>query len=205
MSMPYPLVRLIDQALNRVLSLHPQRDELLRRLRDRTVAIRIDGLDWEYFLVGGEGRIEVLQQAPGEVHCRVSGLPFTLLRIATADDEASRYGDGLHMEGEVALGRVVQQLFDLSEVDWEEALSHYTGDVVAFRLGEAARQGWRRLRRNLSDVEQDTADLLRDELMVAPAQAEIDVFLAEVDGVRDDVERLAQRVARLNARLEQGT
>ena len=103
---------------------------------------------------------------------------------------------GITRGGDATLARDFQRLLAGLEVDWEERLAGVAGDTLAHQAGNLARgfAAWGRyagdhMARGLSEyLQRETRDL--------PHRAEVERFLRAVDTVRDDVERLAARLAR---------
>lgn len=86
------------------------------------------------------------------------------------------------------------------DLDWEERLSTFVGDAPAYAIGNAARtfDAWARRTGALAMC--DFSEYVREEAKLAPGGGEVREFLGAVDAVRDDVERLGQRVQRLLVR-----
>jgi ubiquinone biosynthesis protein UbiJ len=115
-------------------------------------------------------------------------------RLALRDPEAVR---SVGVEGDTELARAVEFLFEHLRWDVEDDLARAVGDAPAHRLGEAARsaRAWQRdagerLARNVSEF-------LTEEQPVLAGQADVQEYVAEVDALRDAVERLEKRIARL--------
>jgi ubiquinone biosynthesis accessory factor UbiJ len=93
----------------------------------------------------------------------------------------------------------VQRLLAAVDIDWEEQAARLIGDVAAHELGRLLRaaDAWGRQAADI--LGRDLAEYLQEEgRVLAPAAARRARRLpAAVDVLRDDVDRLTQRVARL--------
>ena len=86
-------------------------------------------------------------------------------------------------------------------VDWEELLSGYLGDVAAHQLGNGGRAAAQWLAETRATLERDIAEYLRNEAELLPERWQIRQFLAAVDELRSDIDRLDARIKRLHGRL----
>lgn len=153
--------------------------------------------------VGRDGLLEAAHQgtagdAPASVTIRVK--PADLPLIAQDRTRALSY---VKIEGDAEFANVISQLANGLRWDAEHDLERVVGPLGAHRLVRTARrtaggatEATRRLAENL-------AEFLAEErpVLVRPAQRE--AFAADVVRLRDDVERTAKRVARLEQKLAQ--
>ena len=138
---------------------------------------------------------EVAASAPNvEADATFRLSPPLALRILARDDSAYRE---VSVSGDAEFAQSIEFVVRNARWDAEEDLSRIFGDVAAHRIVDAGRglvrlqaQAARSIARNLSDY-------LVEERGVIVRRREIDVFVQEVDTLRDDAERLAQRLARL--------
>jgi ubiquinone biosynthesis protein UbiJ len=153
--------------------------------------------------VGRDGLLEAAHQgtageAPASVTIRVK--PADLPLIAQDRTRALSY---VKIEGDAEFANVISQLANGLRWDAEHDLERVVGPLGAHRLVKTARrtaggatEATRRLAENL-------AEFLAEErpVLVRPAQRE--AFAADVVRLRDDVERTAKRIARLEQKLAQ--
>ncbi|AWL04969.1 SCP2 domain-containing protein [Massilia oculi] len=149
--------------------------------------------------VGRDGLLEAGQgEAAASVTIRVK--PADLPLIAQDRTRALSY---VKIEGDAEFANVISQLANGLRWDAEHDLERVVGPLGAHRLVKTARraaggatEATRRLAENL-------AEFLAEErpVLVRPAQRE--AFAADVVRLRDDVERTAKRVARLEQALAQ--
>lgn len=121
-----------------------------------------------------------------------AALPLVLLRREAAIGE-------VRIDGDTDFARAIEFLFRNLRWDVEEDLSGVVGDAAAHRLALTARAlaAWQRdaaLRFGAN-----VAEYLKEEAGLLVHPHELERFAREVEAVRDAVERLEQRVARLAA------
>lgn len=204
---------LAESAINRALRLDPEFLESLEPLRGKVLALELGSTDVTIFLsLHGEG-VTLYQRSEAEEILRgrapdvgVSGTPAAMLRMLgrMRRGDAS-FGDEVRLSGDVAVLEHLRDAFGRLEIDLEELLSRFVGDIAAHEMGRAARAvlSWgENLRQTLLA---DTGEYLVEELRVSPPRHELEDFAAEVDRIRDDVERIEKRIARLYAARERSS
>lgn len=184
-------------AINHLLAAEEWARERLAPFAGRSVEFRLPPLPDLRVAILASGLVSAAETAlPADLVVRVP--PASLPRILARDDAAMRE---VAIEGDTELARVVDFLFRHLRWDAEEDLARVMGDVPAHRIAETGRAfaAWQkdageRFARNV-------AEYFTEENPVLARPAEVRRFGADVDTLRDDVERLAKRIARL---LERG-
>jgi ubiquinone biosynthesis protein UbiJ len=93
-----------------------------------------------------------------------------------------------------------RELLAEAQPEFEEELARVFGDVAARRLANFAR-GLLDWGRKASDsLTGSMVEYLQEEGRDLPTPTEVEEFLADVDRLRDDAERLEARLARLESR-----
>jgi ubiquinone biosynthesis accessory factor UbiJ len=113
--------------------------------------------------------------------------------LAGLDPAASR----VQVSGDAELARTLSRLVERFEPDLERAFGGVVGEVAGVQLARALERGLDWARESAASLAEDAGAFVRDESRDAVARDELDGFLADVDRLRDDAERLAARVARL--------
>lgn len=148
------------------------------------------------YLLPGPGGMRVVHDYAGSPDVLIRGNPLLLIR------QAGRQGGGLlaagvEIEGDTQLGKTFQKLLTDIEVDWEEQLSHWVGDVIAHQLGNVAR-GLRDWGRNATQtLFRNAAEYLQEEVGELPPVGAVSEYLDAVDTLRSDTDRLEARIRRL--------
>ncbi|MCB1903235.1 MAG: sterol-binding protein, partial [Gammaproteobacteria bacterium] len=83
------------------------------------------------------------------------------------------------------------------DIDWEEQLSHFTGDLLAHKTGNLLRTVRNWGTSSSTSLKLDLKEYLQEELRLLPGRLEVETFLGNVDVLRDDVERLQARLIQL--------
>jgi ubiquinone biosynthesis protein UbiJ len=84
--------------------------------------------------------------------------------------------------------------------DWEEELSRYVGDIAAHLIGKTIREARAWSGDARTRLAADVSEYLREETRLLPDRAAVTAFVAEVDRLRADTDRLAARFENLMRR-----
>ena len=191
------LLRALESTLNAALLLDPYTVQRLGGLAGKVVAVELRGVNLTLFLALQADRIEVRGEHAGAVHARLSGTPLAFARLGINGDRSALHSGEVQISGDTDLGQQLQDILAAMDIDWEEHLSRFTGDVIAHQVGNAARASQRWAQQSGAALLQDAGEYLKYERELLPDRAQVETFMQQVDVVRDNVERLEARVQRL--------
>ena len=202
---PHPvraaLGRALEAILERALALDPDTRAALRPLEGRAISLVLQAPPLALRLRVEDARLRVgPDSASDEPELRVTTtLGALLTRLLPGRDADALPVGQMRISGDAELARRVQQLVQRYDPDIEEAFTQLFGDVVGVQLARALKRGFDTLRDTALAVARDSAEYLTEESRDVVPRAELDAFLDEVDEVRDGVERLERRIARLRS------
>ena len=123
-------------------------------------------------------------------------LALSLLpRLALKDESAFAL---IKNGGDTAL---LAEIFFLGKhLRWDAAedLSHFTGDIAAERIVNFAATAHQQVLDGARNLSEAFAEYWTEERPLVAKSTHINQFIRQVDALRDDVERLEQRINRLN-------
>ncbi len=198
LEVPATVLAAAEAALNRYIALDPEGARGFEPLYGRIIAIEIKGTGTRLTLIPGPDRVQIFGAYDATPDCLIRGTPLGLARMAAARRKESELGSGaVEIEGDTAIAQDLGKALAGLDVDWEEQLARLLGDPVAHQVGEGVRAAVRWGRRASDTLGADLKEYLEEEGRLLPSRYELDAFLADVDILRDDVERLEARVERL--------
>ncbi|WP_219604211.1 SCP2 domain-containing protein [Aeromonas caviae] len=194
MPMDAMVTAVIETSLNQLLALDKQSPERLRKLAGKVLKLDLRELKPLWFVFSVR-RLDVLARFEGEADAVLS-LSLTALGLLKEPSALTRYirEEKLDLSGDPQLVQAFSALLGELDIDWEEELSRYTGDVVAHTLCSGARQARRFVGRELCLSQRQVAEYLTEEAKLAPGPLEVASF-------NDDVEELAQQMKAIELRL----
>ncbi len=166
----------------------------LKRLAGKVIALELEGLAVKLWFLPQPERLTVAADYHGEADIQIRAPAASLMGAALRREDTPPRG--MQISGDAETAQVFSRLLKNADLDWEELLSHYIGDVAAHQIGNAVR-GFRRWSRDAAGrLGRDLTEYLQYESRNLPPRREVEAFLAGVDRVRDDAERLEARLKR---------
>ena len=191
--------RTLEAALNRALALDPETRDALAPIDGRRVALTVEApplalqvrVEGQRLLVGP---VETDQPADLGVRATLGGLISQLPMFRR--DDAPPVGR-MRLEGDADLARRLQRLAERFDPDWQQPFARVFGDVLGVQIANAFAGALKQARVAGRNLAESAAEFVTEESRDVVARAELNAFHDDVDVLRDDVERMAARVARL--------
>jgi len=184
---------------NQLLSMDDQVIERCLELQGNCIEIHIADVDLRVFCHPGRWGIRLSLDEPAKpVDATISGRTMALLSLALQEDKVSTsIQEGININGNAAVAQRMQKIFAELELDWEEALSQYTGDILAYRIHQQAHSAGDWLRQSVISLAQTSSEYLREESRMSPTEVEFERFQSQVTTLKQDVERVGVRLRHL--------
>jgi ubiquinone biosynthesis protein UbiJ len=194
---------LIESVLNRVLEMDGNCLAELAALEGKAVAIELRGTGFAFLAMPGVRGLHLQSRHGSPAHVTVRAAPLDLFAYLFAAEPLSG-SRGMEISGDVEVARQLQAIFRKLDPDWEEELSRWLGDFPARRIGNLLRGVRRGAGTARNSIARGISEYLRFESELLPHRREVGAFVAGIDVLRDDAERLKARIARLGRRLRSG-
>lgn len=195
-----------ENILNSYLALDEDHISLLQPMAGKVIAICVEPFKDTWYLCPSDKRIQILENYLGNVDVTISGsLPALSLMGLRADSLRSVFNGNVRIEGDTHTGHQFQTLFKKLDIDLEEYLSRFTGDIFAHQMGNLFRFGQQWSKQSLETFRLNSQEFLQDESRDLPSQPEADIFYRHVDEIRSDFDRLQARINRLEKAHEKRT
>lgn len=196
----------LQRAFNQCLEFDSLSRQRFSALQGRVIAIELTGVGVQLYLSPTQDEVQISAVHDGAADVTLSGTPFSFARMGLADDSSdSLFSGDITLSGDSTLGQRFGEIIKEMDIDWEEIASQWVGDVVAHKAGDVLRGGLAWSRDNFNSGQQTTTEYLQEELRLLPVQEEVDLFFTNVHTLRDDVERAAARIKRLQQNIEKMT
>ena len=188
----------LETALNTALRMDPVAFGKLDRFSGKVIAIELQGLELTLYLLPGADGISLMSQYDAEADTVLSGTPLAMAKMALGPDASKvLFAGEVTIRGDIETGQAFKRLLDGLDIDWEEQLARYTGDIAAHKLGDLFRATTQWGRQALEILGQDATEYFQQEGQDLPVPAAVQQFMHEVDVLRDDTARLEARLTRL--------
>lgn len=175
----------------------PRARQLLSLLEGKRMRVVARHTPWELSLQVEQGRARLVRDAPPDADVTLSGTPLSMLALLREDPaEVIRRGD-VSLTGDGEAGSRFQELALLLRPELEEGLSRMIGDVPAWGVGSLLRRALDFGRSAVATQGTNIGEYLAHEKRLLVPRAEARQYIEGVDALREQVDRLAARVAHL--------
>lgn len=187
----------IETVLNKLLSLDENSHQRVLNLAGKQLKVNLTEIPWPIVFHFSD-QINVMAEHPDSplhADCSLTMSIATLQKLQEVSQiTALIQQKELLLEGDLNVAQGFSQLLTQLDIDWEEQLSHYTGDVIAhsiFATGNTALEDTKsRLRRLLNTVREG---VIEEKQLAAHPIMVLD-FCDQVDQVRSQAARLEARL-----------
>lgn len=184
-----------ESLLNRNIAASSAAQAASRKLEGKRLCITLTGTPLQLTLHSLGDRVSIVASGDAAADAKLRGTPLSLIRLM--QDRTALTSQSVHIEGDAEVVQTFAELLHAARPDLEEELSRLVGDVAAHQIGEATR-GLLRFGQQARDTfARNVAEFLQEESRDLVTRTEADEFIADVDTLRDDVERLGARLERL--------
>jgi ubiquinone biosynthesis protein UbiJ len=106
----------------------------------------------------------------------------------------------VEITGDTRLGHQFKNVFNQMEIDWSEPLAELVGDSLAFQFQQSTKKftGWGKY--TVNSFSNSVSEYLQEESRDVVTETELNIFNDGVDQLRNDVDRLQQKIQSLSAK-----
>ncbi|MGK0498765.1 MAG: ubiquinone biosynthesis protein UbiJ [Oceanicoccus sp.] len=187
----------LESLINQALKLDLSTLARLQQLQGHVFALHCTAPLLSLYLIPTDAEVRLCGQHEGDCDTTLSGSASEFLKLATAADPASALINGeLTLQGNsqslIELQKILKQL----DVDWELPLTHLFGDIVGHAISKDLRRGFAFGLQALKGFKRQMDEFIVEESDLLPARWQADKLF-------NDVDHLAMRTERFEARLQQ--
>ena len=191
--------RTLEAALNRALALDPETRDNLRALDGQRIALQVENPPLALQVrVEGERLLVGPVDAEGEPDLSVRSTLGALIGQLPMfrRDDAPPVGR-VRVSGDAELARRLQRLSERFDPDWQKPFAAVFGEVLGVQIANAVAGALRQARIVSRNLAESAAEYVTEESRDVVGRDELNGFHDDVDALRDDVERIAAKIARL--------
>ena len=192
------IVNAFETALNQYLTLDEDVNLFLSPIAGKVIAINILPFNETFYFCPTENEIQLLETYVSEVDATISGTLSALgLMGLSSTPMRSIFSGDVVIEGDTQVVHKFQQLFEKLDIDLEEKLSQFTGDVIAHNIGNFFRSGQNWTKETIETFKLNSKEFLQEETRDLPTETEANILNQQIDEIRSDFDRLSARIALL--------
>ena len=186
-----------ETSVNHVLKQDPATLEKFASMQGKVIAFEMTDLDLTLYIFPHNEGVQVKYLYEGTADTTLQGNTLAFVNMSLGDATESFFSGDVRIKGEIELGQQFKRILDKLDLDWEEWLSGYTGDLVAFKAGSLIRSFSAWGKEALKTLELDAHEYIQDEGQLSPHAAELEEFSNNISQLRNDTARLEARISRL--------
>ncbi|MFN3234989.1 MAG: SCP2 domain-containing protein [Gammaproteobacteria bacterium] len=186
-------LKTLEVALNRYLTLDEDTRHKLEALDGKVVSINVKRPSVAIFLYFSSDGIKLYGDYDDHIDTSITAPLFTLIQMKTKKGSSVGLSQ-FHIQGNMEVAQQMDALFRQHHIDWEEHLSRFVGDALAYKLGKFAR-GRREAAKSFSEsMQKNITEFLQEETRLTPTKDELNDFFDQIDQLRLAVDRLEARI-----------
>lgn len=188
----------VAKACNRLLATDSVASAKLERLRSRVILVKLAAPRAAVRITVTDSGLAFASGAQGAADVQIEGRLSDFIAVARARRSGHTAPAGrIAIQGDLGTVQQLQAVMSELELDWEELLAQYIGDVAARRIGRATSRVFSWIATTGNTAERNASEYLRYEIGLLPVREDVAEFGANTMALSEDVERLAARIARL--------
>ena len=191
------LLRPVADVLNRNISESTPARQLAIELAGASVAIRVRDSALAMYFVFTDDSIQLCTERDEEPDVLISGSLLTLASMMQGGGEAAIRSGDVELTGDAGTAQRFQRLLEHARPDLEEERSRFIGDIAAHRIASIARGIGNWAKEVRTTMRGNVREYLQEESREVPTRYEVERFSRDVSTLRDDVDRMAARLQRL--------
>ena len=185
----------LEKAVNFVLARDPNSATRLQSLAGKTILLASTEPTFDIYWLFEPNQILLRSESRDSVTASIRGPLKELVQLGVSDKKIAK---DLSVKGDLHAVEAFKELFGSLDIDWEEYLSQFTGDMVAYHVSNAARKTQDFLKNALNSLSANIAEYVQEEIKITPTKSEVTDFAQEVRELDRDVERLAAKMKKLS-------
>jgi ubiquinone biosynthesis protein UbiJ len=195
------LATFLERLLNQALRLDKTSAQSFGLLSGKVIDIELTDLGLHFIVLPDREDLIVLSHYEGDIDAHIRSTPLSLLRyLLDSTTDLTEYPE-ITFQGNFNIAQQFLRTVQGLNIDWEDALAQWVGDIPAHQVGTLVQNSQKYVQEVAHTLQLNLSEFLQEESRTLPAPAEMAIFLNSVDALRDDLERLEQRVRRLQKHL----
>ncbi len=192
----------IEMLINQAIRLDPDAQSRLDLLDGKIIKIELTDLKVVFFFVIEDNLILVKPECNEQANAELKGTSSSFFNLALSEKGSDSIFKGeVHFAGEIGTAQNFQNFFKQLNIDWEEHLSQYTGDIVAHQMISSGKKVSDWLQKTVATTQQNLSEYIRFEAKLSPASIELENFYDAIADLKSDSDKLKQKVERLSQKI----
>lgn len=193
------VIKKLENYVNKILSKDEHTLHKLKKINNKVIVFKFLNTKIKLYVIPVINGLSISMTSKRKADVLINTTPSNFIKMLLS----SRYNVSgtpvdMQVEGDISIAHDFEKIMRDLEIDIEDPMSNLLGDTLSYqivrftrRIGEVSLKSSEIMIKNLSEYLKFEVEMLPDELLV-------DEFLKEVDSIRNDVERVSQRIDNCN-------
>lgn len=198
----------LETVINRAVLLDPVAEHKVKLLSGKVLAVHTHTPEIVATVVFSDDSIQIFDDLHSsdqpdiqpEPDASMEGPAIKFASQALRSEEAG-IDPGFQLCGDNALVEDIHHIVSTLDVDWEEPLSHFIGDVAAHQVGQIGRQILRWTKRTARTFIADADLFVHEEAHIAPSNNDLGTYTVAVTQLNTKVDQLQNRIDKVQKRF----
>jgi ubiquinone biosynthesis protein UbiJ len=188
-----------ENYINKILCLDEEACYALKKINKKIIALEFENTELKLYITPIENRLSINTECDVDPDVSIkSTLDSFLKTILPLKIQPLILPINMKIVGDTTLARDFQNIISNLKVDFEDPLSKFLGDTLAFQIGRFIRKASSSTFSIVETIMSDTSEYLRFEVEMLPDELLINEFNKEVDCLRDETELISKRIDKIN-------
>ena len=190
---------IVETVINRYLALDPEMLDKMAAFSGKVIKLEVIGISTPLYMLPDSNGMQIRTEHDGEADTILRGTPISLFKMGLVSNAATLLLKGdVEISGDTRLGHQFKNVFSQMDIDWTEPLAELVGDTLAYQIQQSGKKitGWGR--GVFESATMSFSEYLQEESRDAVTETELNIFNADVDQLRNDVDRLQAKINALS-------
>ena len=192
-------IRKFENFVNKVLCFDDEACHALKKINKKIIALEFNNTQLKLYITPIDSRLSIDTECNVNPDVLIKSTPISFIKTILPSKLLHPSPPvNMKIEGDTSLARDFQNILGSIKVDFEDPLSEFLGDTLAFQVGRFIRKGANSTLSTVETIVTDISEYLRFEVEMLPDELLINEFNKEVDCLRDETELISKRIDKFN-------
>jgi len=186
----------VEKALNFLIAQDEQTEDRLKALEGKVIALELTEPSFSLYWLFELGQIRLFStwHHEDEIDASISGPFSAFARLGLTQAKVAK---DLVISGDLRAVEAFKDVLSKLDIDWEDFLAQYTGDIAAYQIHKTTRLGFSLLKNTAKSLFENTKEYLQEDGQLLVSKKRFADFSADVREVNRTVERFEVKLKRL--------
>lgn len=189
------LLPALEKIVNAALKNDPDALTKIASIKNQVIKIHCEDWKMTFYIVPSENGLQLHQKYFRADNTAITGTLNNFLNLfLKGADTKNLFHYPVEITGNTHNIEVLRDTFQSIDIDWEEKLSHYLGDVLAHKICTKIKKARNAIENSGEKLTEQAAEYIHYEAKNLVSKKQAEQFYKDVAKLRNDVERLESRL-----------